>query len=271
MKTFYELLGVPATAGAEEVKSAFRKEIARYHPDKVQHLGQEFQEMASTRAAELTEAYRILMDPPSRAAYDTSLANGSNVSNATASAAPAPTPHGSARTAAAPADAPVRPQPISENLRETRESVSAFVRKATINRIRDVIQEVTGSVDPSPDVGFDAAFLLRSKRGLFQKAEPPVHLRVKVVEFVDAATVTAVWPVAMRIPAADAAACVLVCGTGVAPARELASAISEQRRRNRQTAGPTLIPVDTRDWQALIPPDTPSLVRKMLERLKPAR
>jgi curved DNA-binding protein CbpA len=269
VKTYYELLGISATAGAEEVKSAFRKEIARYHPDKVHHLGQEFQEMASTRAAELTEAYRILMDPAARAAYDTSLANGSNgpavAAPSTASAyQPPPQP------AAAPAEA-ARSRPVSENLRETRESVSAFVRKATINRIRDVIQELTGSVDPSPDGGFDAAFLLRAKRGLFQKAEPPVHLRVKVVEYVDAATVASVWPVAMRIPAADAAACVLLCGTGVAPARELASAISEQRRRNRQTVGPTLIPVDTRDWEALVPPDTPGVVRKMLDRLKPGK
>jgi hypothetical protein len=270
VKTYYELLGVPASAGAEEVKSAFRKEIARYHPDKVHHLGTEFQEMASTRAAELTEAYRILMDPASRAAYDTSLANGANVSTT----APPPPPSAGqapARTAAAPAEAPGRAPTVPESLRETRESVSAFVRKATINRIRDVIQEVTGSVDPSPDGGFDAAFLLRSKRGLFQKADPPVHLRVKVVDFVVAATVTAVWPVALRIPAADAAACVVVCGTGLAPARELASAISEQRRRNRQTVGPTLIPVDTRDWEALIPPDTPGLVRRMLERLKPGK
>ena len=36
-----------ADAPADEIKKAFRREIARYHPDKVQHLGQEFQEMAA--------------------------------------------------------------------------------------------------------------------------------------------------------------------------------------------------------------------------------
>lgn len=269
MKTYYELLGISATAGAEEVKSAFRKEIARYHPDKVHHLGQEFQEMAAQRAAALTEAYRILMEPASRAAYDTSLANELNGAVAPPPPSAAPAYHAQAQTAAAPAEAPPRPRPVSESQRETRESVSAFVRKATINRIRDGIQEVTGSLEPAPDAGFDAAFILRPKRGLFQKAEPTVHLRVRVVEFVDAATVASVWPAAMRIPAADASVCVLLCGTGIAPARDLATAISEQRRRNRQTVGPSLIPVDTRDWDALIPPDTHSLVRKLLGRLKP--
>jgi curved DNA-binding protein CbpA len=207
VKTYYELLGITATAGAEEVKSAFRKKIARYHPDKVHHLGQEFQDMASKRAADLTEAYRILMDPASRAAYDTSVANGSDGRVAPVSApSAAAASRAPAQASPAPAGAPARPQPVPERQRETRESVSAFVRKATINRIRDGIQEVTGSLEPSPDAGFDAAFILRSRRGLFQKAAPPVYLRVKVVEFVDAPAVASVWPAAMRIPAADSVA-----------------------------------------------------------------
>jgi DnaJ-class molecular chaperone len=74
LKTHYELLGVASDAPAEEIKRAFRREIARYHPDKVQHLGAEFQEIAATRAAELTEAYRVLMDDGQREKYDAALA-----------------------------------------------------------------------------------------------------------------------------------------------------------------------------------------------------
>ena len=36
------------------IKKAFRREIARYHPDKVPHLGLEFQEMRGRARAELT-------------------------------------------------------------------------------------------------------------------------------------------------------------------------------------------------------------------------
>ena len=75
MKTYYEILGVDRAAPTDEIKRAFRREIARYHPDKVQHLGPEFQEIAATRAAELTEAYRILMDEAGRRRYDEQLAD----------------------------------------------------------------------------------------------------------------------------------------------------------------------------------------------------
>lgn len=51
MKTHYELLEVVAEASADDIKRAFRREIAKYHPDKVQHLGVEFQEIAALRAA----------------------------------------------------------------------------------------------------------------------------------------------------------------------------------------------------------------------------
>ncbi|HVZ20262.1 MAG TPA: DnaJ domain-containing protein, partial [Vicinamibacterales bacterium] len=73
MKTHYELLAIDAAAPPDEIKKAFRREIAKYHPDKVQHLGREFQEMAAGLAADLTEAYRVLMDPALRAKYDDEL------------------------------------------------------------------------------------------------------------------------------------------------------------------------------------------------------
>ena len=55
-KNHYEVLEVAPTAPADEIKRAFRAQIALYHPDKVHHLGKEFQEMAAGRATALTEA-----------------------------------------------------------------------------------------------------------------------------------------------------------------------------------------------------------------------
>src|SRR5947208_3067795 len=66
--------------------------MARYHPDKVQHLGKEFQAMAAERAAELTEAYRILSDDTRRAEYD----RVRSTSSAAMPAAPSPPREGAA-------------------------------------------------------------------------------------------------------------------------------------------------------------------------------
>src|SRR5215213_4482207 len=84
------MLEIPPSSSIEEIKRAFRLQIARYHPDKVQHLGQEFQAMAAERAAALTEAYRILSNEERRADYDRSIAEGADARVPAAQAAPAP-------------------------------------------------------------------------------------------------------------------------------------------------------------------------------------
>ncbi|WP_373289458.1 DnaJ domain-containing protein, partial [Alicyclobacillus cellulosilyticus] len=66
--TYYEVLGVPRDADAAAIKRAYRALAAAWHPDR----------NASKHAAEvfsyLTEAYRILVHPERRQAYDTMLA-----------------------------------------------------------------------------------------------------------------------------------------------------------------------------------------------------
>lgn len=56
-----EVLGVAADASPEEIKAAYRELANRYHPDKVSHLGEEFQALAESRFKEIQAAYRELM------------------------------------------------------------------------------------------------------------------------------------------------------------------------------------------------------------------
>src|SRR5215212_6606427 len=70
------MLDVAPEASVDEIKRAFRREIAKYHPDKVQHLGKEFQEIAAIKAAELTQSYKTLTDETLRAEYDAQLESG---------------------------------------------------------------------------------------------------------------------------------------------------------------------------------------------------
>jgi DnaJ domain len=271
LKTYYELLGVEPDADPETIKRAFRREIARYHPDKVQHLGPEFQEIAASRAAELTEAYRILMNAAAREDYDETLARGESAPQPYARAPkadtePPPSPRSEPSSSARPPHAPP-PGAVPESLRETQATLSTFVRKATIGRLREAVKDIFGEAEAPAVNGFDAAFVIKPKRMLFQKAESPVQLLARVVPRVDGSAVAEAWPLAVKAAAADGAQCLLLLGMGLAPSRELASTIAEQRRYARRSA-PVIVPVDTRDWQALIPPETPSSVRKLLDRLK---
>ncbi len=56
----HTLLDVSPTASPEEIKTAYKRAIARYHPDKVAHLGKEFQELAHKKLLAIQQAYETL-------------------------------------------------------------------------------------------------------------------------------------------------------------------------------------------------------------------
>jgi uncharacterized membrane protein YkvA (DUF1232 family) len=57
----YEILGVAKGASIDEIKNAYRKLANKYHPDKVNHLGDEFKELANKKFKEIQEAYQELV------------------------------------------------------------------------------------------------------------------------------------------------------------------------------------------------------------------
>jgi hypothetical protein len=57
----YRILGVKHGATQGEIKEAYRKAAAKYHPDKVSHLGKEFQKLAHQKFVAVQEAYERLI------------------------------------------------------------------------------------------------------------------------------------------------------------------------------------------------------------------
>jgi DnaJ like chaperone protein len=53
----FEILGVEPSASHEEVRSAYRTLIKKYHPDRVEHLGEEFRDLAQGKFVEIQTAY----------------------------------------------------------------------------------------------------------------------------------------------------------------------------------------------------------------------
>lgn len=70
IKDYYHLFGLPRGAPLSEIKSAYHKLAAQYHPDKVMGLGSELQQMAQAKMLELNEAMAMFEDPARRAQYD---------------------------------------------------------------------------------------------------------------------------------------------------------------------------------------------------------
>ena len=71
-RDYYEVLGVPRTATAEEIKRAYRQLARKHHPD-LQPAGDHA--AASERFKEINEANEVLSDPDKRGKYDALGAN----------------------------------------------------------------------------------------------------------------------------------------------------------------------------------------------------
>ena len=56
----HRILGVSRNASAEEIKHAYRELASKYHPDKLEHLGDEFKALAEKRFKEIHQAYQEL-------------------------------------------------------------------------------------------------------------------------------------------------------------------------------------------------------------------
>lgn len=273
MKTHYELLGLEPTADADTIKKAFRREIARYHPDKVIHLGAEFQEMAATRAAELTVAYKTLTDPALRQQYDAAIAAGAPTPLATpAPAPPPPVPESDG-------DGPELKPPALEDIKTPppvggshvrfaaeRADRDVILRRAIAARVHSAVEGLYGKLETPTVRGFDLAMVPLAKPRFLGTPLPRVLIRI--VPAADGAAVTDAHAGASRarLQAGKSPVVVFLFSRRIAPQQELSKAFDALARQRKAPDAPeevAVIAVDVADWSCRLPPNCSAAVRKL--------
>jgi hypothetical protein len=266
---------VAPAADADTIKKAFRREIARYHPDKVIHLGPEFQEMAATRAAELTVAYKTLSDPALREQYDAALTEGqaapvSPAETVTPVSSPAPVQtEEQVRPPVEPDTAP--PPPPGKRLFESeRAGRDVIVRRAIAGRVRAVVESLFGAVETPSVRGFDVA-LVPVAKPRFMGSHPP-RVLLRVADVADGAAVSEAWMVASRsrVHAGKSPVVVLLCGRQLSAPRELKKALDAASRQRPGADGPhelALVVVNISDWTCHTQEELSTVVRKLIDRI----
>ena len=149
---------------------------------------------------------------------------------------------------------------------QERATRDEFVRKATVGRIRQALAAVGGSYDQASARGFD--FACTPKSNLFGRVKGP-RLLGRFVSRVDGPAIAEVWSQAGRLGApTNEELCVFLFGLAIAAPRELADAITKNRRKTQRGAKVTIIPIDARNWDAHMPVDAPAIAKDLLARLR---
>ena len=253
------MLGLDPSADADAIKKAFRREIARYHPDKVIHLGAEFQEMAVTRAAELTVAYKTLTDLALREEYDAAILVGAAVPAGPA----APDPDRE------PAHTPV-PAGNKARFAAERADRDVILKRAIGGRVLAIVEALHGKCDTPAARGFDLAIVPQAKPRFLGTAPPRVLL--KVVEIADAQAMTEAFTAASRskLHLGKSPIVVLLFSRQLASQPEINRANDAGARQPKAPDGPAeiaVVLVDVSDWSCRLPPNCSSAVHKLTDQI----
>lgn len=250
------LLGIALPASPDEVKRAYRRQISRYHPDKVQHLGEEFQVLAAEKSAQLTHIYQSLLE-----------SGGSDESVELASGgSDAGTPTAGAQTTSA-ADSP-SPRPV--NRVSTWQAVAvgcpSLILGAAVDRVTQSVRWTLPRAEEISVAGFTLACRTRQDwRGLF-KRRPSEAVLLRAPSDAGPAPRQRIRDL---LPGVDGA--IVMFDLVLNPLGAWQHEPIGRTPPARPESDVFRVTVDAMTWKARVPPHAPEIAHLILERLRDAR
>ena len=150
---------------------------------------------------------------------------------------------------------------------QDRAGANDIVKKVTVMRFRQALVSEFGHYQETPLQGFEITCIPKPS---FWKFKLPPRVLARFADHVDPAILAETWTMASRMkPDKQRDLCVFLMAPKVATARDLATAIAEQKRKPMPAGGKLImVPVNTGNWAAHIPTDAPDVVKSLLTRLK---
>jgi hypothetical protein len=249
------LLGIALPATIDEVKRAYRRQISRYHPDKVHHLGEEFQVLAAEKSAQLTEVYRRLLE-----------ANGSD-ERVDDVAVPTATPREEPRVSDVSAPPPV-------NRMSSWQAVAAgcpsLILTAAIDRVSQAVRLTLPRADEFTVPGFSGAWRTRADwRGLLKRRPiEGVLLREPAGDMPsDRQRVPRIRPLVSGVDGPIVIVDLVVGPLAIDP-QPPSNARPPSSRGEHDVHVVTL---DAMTWKARMPPEAPAIAHLILARVRDSR
>jgi hypothetical protein len=245
------LLGIALPAPIDEVKRAYRRQISRYHPDKVHHLGEEFQVLAAEKSAQLTEVYRRLLE-----------ANGSD-ERLDDVAAPTSPPCAEPGVEDVPAPPPVNRM---SSWQAVAVGCPSLILTAAIDRVSQAVRLALPRVDEFTVRGFSGAWKTRADwRGLLKRR--PIEAVLLRAPADDVGVAGQRGPrVRHMVPGVDGA--IVIFDLVVGPLAIEPQSPSNARPPSRGERDVYAVTLDAMTWKARLPPEAPAIAHLILARVR---
>jgi curved DNA-binding protein CbpA len=247
-KSYYEILALDPFCSPDDIKQAFRQQVALSHPDKVSHLAREIQELAFQRTTELTEAYRILSNGELRSDYDRRLQYNAKLMVPT---------NGSTKAS--------KNEDLSGGLKK-----DDFLFKTGLGRMKSAVQEALPGMEEAQVNGFDAAFAPRRKWNILS-ARGCAQVLVRSLPLIDSPAIEDAWNRALKaVRSVKGDVYLFLMGLKLDGADKISGSILALQRRARlqDETKILVIPLNVNSFAALIPNGAPDSLRAIIRALQ---